>query len=309
MKKILNFSLFVLMGIFISSCSNDDKASNSQAAQGELIAEIDGASFVSNSNNSGAIYINSILSISGQNSLGTILLTIPEITQAGTFDLSYNTDGDAAGVYTPSDENAYISEAENGGSGQLIITKFDLENELISGTFEFKAIRQEGSDPTNPMIETVEVTNGSFTDLQILIDEIPGDGVSNLSAKVDGNDFNANSVFATEVTMGGNTTINVVANNTTTNQNLALSIPETITVGTHNFSSFPGSGSAVGLYNPDMSSTSNPSFTSISGSITISSYDVVNGKMEGTFFFTAGDPIQQNPTTYEITEGDFDIEF
>lgn len=307
MKKILNFSLFILLIMGVSSCSDDDAATNPQAPQGQLVAEVDGTPFSSNSTNTGAFYYQNMLSLSGTNTLGTILLTVPEITAAGTFDLSLGSTNDSFGTYVVTGEDGYLSEAENGGSGQLIITKFDLENNLISGTFEFTAIRHNVVDPQNSFIETVVISNGSFTDVEMIIDDIPGNANNSLSAMVDGVNYIPSSVHAQVVTMSGQSNIMVTSNNTTTNQNVSLTIPSDVTVGTHSFTSMPGSG-INGNYSPDIGN-SNIYFVSISGSITITNYDVANGTMEGTFFFTAGDFMQQDPATFEITNGVFDIEF
>ena len=48
-------------------------------------------------------------------------------------------------------------------------------------------------------------------------------------------------------------------------------------------------------------------FSSNPGMLTITSYDLVTGEIEGTFSFTATDPSLMDPATFDITNGTFHV--
>jgi len=129
-----------------------------------------------------------------------------------------------------------------------------------------------------------------------------------LVATIDGDALNADSVIALEVDLLGSTTLTITAINNTTNQNITLSMPADISVGTHDLESLSLPGAIIGQYTPNLGG-GNETYISIDGTITITSYDTVTGVMEGNFEFTAGDILAIDNTTYSITNGSFSVEF
>src|SRR5690606_4820225 len=77
----------------------------------------------------------------------------------GTF--MFGIDDDTVGMYFKPGTYLYSTNLHPDGGGSVTITEFDLVNEVISGTFEFFAINADD--------ETVDVTNGSFNNVHIII--------------------------------------------------------------------------------------------------------------------------------------------
>jgi len=62
----------------------------------------------------------------------------------------------------------------------------------------------------------------------------------------------------------------------------------------------------IGIYNPNIGGenlSSNP------GSITFTQFDTVAGVMEATFSFTARDPLGEDPSVFQVTQGSFIVFF
>ncbi len=183
---------------------------------------------------------------------------------------------------------------------EIKITELD----SASGTFSFTATRQTVDGNGEIVTETVEITNGAFNNVD-LATTIAG-GNSTLVAKVDGDDLNADSVTALEISFGGNTTIAITANNNTTKQNVSLSFPADVTPGTYNFSG--AFSDYVGQYNPSLGGGTN-NYVSETGTLTITAIDLNAGTVDGTFSFTAKRLDPNDPdVTYEITAGSFSAE-
>ncbi len=307
MKKlrVLNALTIAVFTLAFTACSNDDDNSNGNgAAEGQLIATVDGNDYSSSDTNVGATFFNGLFNITALNpTTNEVILVTVNGAAEGTFDLGPDNGGTAVGSYNINGENAFLSVAE-GGSGTITITKLDTENNLASGTFEFVGTRELTTGET----ETVTISGGAFTDV-FLTTQIGGNPNNSFEAEVDGVAMNPDAINAVEITFQGETTISITALNNTTNQNIGISIPADTEVGTYEFSSFPTSGAIVGQYNPDLGGSGSTAYSSIDGTITITAYDTAAGTMEGTFEFTAGDFTGQNPETYEITNGVFSVEF
>lgn len=296
----MKFSLIAFLTLLAVGCSNDDDSNNNDGAgDGELVAKVDGDEFRVSTQVGATLYAGTFNITAIQPSTGeTIIITVSNAGE-GTFDLGPNANAQSGAVYMISGQDAYGSVGE-GGSGQIKITELDMENETASGTFTFTAVRQIVDANGDIITETVEITDGTFTNVD-LATTIPG-GNSTLVAKVDGEDLNADSVTALEITFGGNTNIAITANNNSTNQNLSLSFSGDLTVGTYNASEF------VGMYNPSLGGATN-NYVAQTGTLTITAIDLNAGTIDGTFSFTAKRLDPNDPdVTYEITAGSFSAE-
>ena len=251
-----------------------------------------------------AVLFNGTFNLTTSNSTTgeTITITVSDAA-LDSFDLSSSASGQNGAAYIINQENAYLSVRE-GGSGTLTITKLDTENFLASGTFEFVGIRESVDVDGNILTETVTVASGEFNNL-VLVTQVIVEPNNSLEANVDDEALNADSVTAVAIDL--NTTLLITAINNTSNQNIAISMPADITVGTYDFSSLPTQGAIIGQYTPDLGASD--TYVSIDGTITITSYDAVSGLMEGSFEFTAGDFVIINNTTYSISDGNFSVEF
>lgn len=304
MKKfnVLSVLLLAILTTTFISCNNDDDSTPQGPGEGQFVATIDGEAFSSSSTNVGASLFNGIFNITALNTTTNEVVTVTVSgAQEGTFDLGPDGNGQSGGSYNINGQNAYLSVVE-GGSGTITITKLDTENNLASGTFSFVGVRESSVG----VFEMVTIEGGAFEDIA-LATEVQGNPNNAFNADIDGVAFNPDAITATEVTFQGQTTISISAINNSTNQNIGISFPGDTTAGTYDFSALPTSGAIVGQYNPDLGNGS--SYVSVDGTITIDSIDTVAGTAEGTFVFTAGDFLGQDPTTYAITNGTFSVEY
>lgn len=161
--KPLKSLILIFTAVIAFSCSSSDDDSSGDDIQGGqddiIIAQVDGSDFESDSFTSASLQ-SGVLNISGTNSGGdSISFLINNFDAAGTFDLSGSTlEGTA--IYLPSGETTFYSSVNQGGEGTIIISEYNENAGTISGTFNFIAVRASDSD-------TVEVTNGSFSDLTL----------------------------------------------------------------------------------------------------------------------------------------------
>jgi len=305
--KLVNILFLSLLAISFVSCNGDDDSNDSGVNEGELVVTIDGVSNSADQINASTALFNGIFNMTSTNSATgeTIIITVSN-AEVGAFDLSSSANNLNGGAYTLNGENAYLSNYE-GGTGSINITKLDTENLLASGTFEFIGVRESLDIDGNIITETVTITNGEFNDLT-LVTQVIGDPNNSLEVDIDGDALSADSVNAIEIEFQGNTTLNISAINNSTNQNVAITLPSDITIGTHDFESLPLPGAIIGQYTPNLGG-GNETYVSIDGTITITSYDSGTGVMEGTFEFTAGDFLGIDPTTHTLTNGSFSVEF
>ncbi len=305
--KLLNILFITLLSISFVGCSGDDDSGTQSVNEGELVATIDGDLYSAEGANASTILFNGTFNLTTTNPTTgeTIIITVSNAA-VGSFDLSNSANSLNGAAYTINGENAFLSNYE-GGTGTINITKLDTENLLASGTFEFVGVREYVDTNGNIITETVTITNGEFNNLT-LITQATGNPDNSLEVDINGVALSADSVNAIEIDFQGNTTLTVSAINNSTNQNVAISLPGDITVGTHDFESLPFPGAIIGQYTPNLGG-GNETYVSIDGTITITSYDTGTGVMEGTFEFTAGDFTGIDPITYELTNGSFSVEF
>ena len=110
------------------------------------------------------------------------------------------------------------------GSGTVKITTFDLENNIVSGTFEFIAGRNEGT-------ETITIANGTFETLTIEYGE-PGDASDFMTIQIGESSFAADSVSVN----ADETFITVEGVNTITGEIITVQFPLETEAGTYTFS-------------------------------------------------------------------------
>ncbi|HFS67666.1 MAG TPA: hypothetical protein ENK67_05580 [Flavobacteriia bacterium] len=316
MKKLQQiFSVIIIITglIFIttfSSCSDD----SNELPDGVLKAKVDGVSFISIGDEVQATYIENYFNITAKETTTgkQIIMTLHATSDisTGTYDLTVLSFDEAyAGAFNINENNAFVSNAA-GGSGELTLSKFDLENHLVSGTFHFIAVR--AVDDNNNALdepEIAEVTEGEFNNV-ILSTELGGPNNSNtLSATVDGTDFDFDVVNGFE-NLG---VITITANISDASKNISLVIPNDTTTGTFELGN--ALASYKGTYNPDISNNqaiyapgglvgNNP------GELNLTVVDLTNKHLEGTFSFTAERISEDVPdVTYEITNGSFSVDY
>ncbi len=302
-NQFMKFSLVAFLALFAVACSSDDSSGTPSASDGEFVAKIDGSEFRVSTQVGATLYNGTFNITAMKTSTGeTITISVANAAAEGTFNLGPNSNSQSAAIYMISGQDAYGSAGE-GGSGTLKITNLDSENNKVSGTFSFTAIRQSFNNSGEIVTETVEVTNGSFTNIALATTLPGGGGNSTLAAKIDGTDLNPTSVRVLRITAQGSPKISIIANKNSTHQHLSLTFPESITPGTYNFTG--GFSDYIGFYNPNLGGGTN-NYVAESGTLKITSYNPSEGIIKGTFNFTAKRLDPNDPeVSYEITSGSF----
>ena len=180
-------------------------------------------------------------------------------------------------------------------SGTITFTEFGANTGKMTATFSFL-----GQDPISGG-DIVEITQGEFT-----IDFIENSGgvEDSFEANIDGEEYTYDSLEVIQSPFNGETIIDITTIDSVTNRSLTISFPIDIEVGTYEMSSFFETGmEVVGIHNPNIGSSI--LFKSNPGTLSIFSYEISTGILEGAFSFTGVDPLENDPTTYEVTEGYF----
>ena len=246
----------------------------------------------------------------------SIVLTI-ENPGVGTFNITAGLGTQNSGVYIETNpENPFVSDGTFGVFGQLNITEFDAQNATVSGTFSFTGVRVVLDVDGNPVldsngqptVETEEITNGIFNKIPYTTQDQGGGGTpitDEFFAKVDGVNFDAESVTTSLNTVAGVSVVKIVAVNEL-GEIIRIDIPEDLGIGTFAMEPLSDGTKLIGLFNP---ATVGENLTSNPGTINITRFNVFTGIIEATFEFTATDPLGQDPSIAEITEGSFKVDY
>ena len=246
----------------------------------------------------------------------SIILTL-ENPGVGTFNITAGLGTQNSGVYIQTNpENPFVSDGTFGVFGQLNITGFDTQSATVSGTFSFTGVRVILDVDGNPVLdsngqptfETEEITNGIFNKIPYTSEEQGGGGTpitDELFAKVDGVNFDAESITTSLNTIAGISVVKIVAVNEI-GEIIRIDIPEDTGVGTYAMESLSDGTKLISLFNP---ATIGENLTSNPGTINITKFNTFTGIIEATFEFTATDPLELDPTVAEITEGSFEVDY
>ena len=246
----------------------------------------------------------------------SIVLTI-ENPGLGTFNITAGLGTQNSGVYLQTiSENPFVSDGTFGVFGQLNITEFDTQNAKVSGTFNFTGVRVVLDVDGNPVLdsngqptlETKEITNGIFNKIPYTTEDQGGGGTpitDEFFAKVDGVNFDTESVTTSLNTVAGVSVVKIVAVNEL-GEIIRIDIPEDLGIGTFAMESLSDGTKLIGLFNP---ATVGENLTSNPGTINITRFNVFTGIIEATFEFTATDPLGQDSSIAEITEGSFKVDY
>jgi hypothetical protein len=216
---------------------------------------------------------------------------------------------------------------ELGGNGTLNMTAYNETDLIVSGTFNFVAARAVLDGDGNPIvdgngdviIENATITQGVFNDIQMTFDENPGGGdpgggdgsedpvdVDEFFALVDGQEH-VDQLLETTLNIIGDDMVFKVEAQTATGSMMRIDIPFDMGLGTFDMEDGISDGTKlIGIYNPNIGGenlSSNP------GSITFTQFDTQSGIIEANFSFTARDPLGEDPSVYQVTQGSFTIYF
>lgn len=336
MKKryFLHGLLLAFMAFQFLSCENEPLTGNfpqdetNDAEAGQFVANVEGERFV-------AITASAILTsdnqlvVTGIKPDGESIILAVRNAAVGTFNLNNSNSNSNYGLYFDGSTNniiPFISADSLGGNGQMVISELDTVAKTVTGTFSFKGGRAkldgDGNEVLdgsgNPVLENINITNGAFKAIAYVLDETggggDGDGDGNgggdnpndeFFAKVDGVGFVADSISVSEPIIGDVHMIKIVARSAEGGR-MRIDVPRNLGVGTFTMENISDGTKLIALYNAGGGAenlTSNP------GTITISEFDLEAGILKATFAFTGTDPLGQDPTVVEITEGRFTANF
>jgi hypothetical protein len=288
MKKLkLIGALALIASLSFTSCkkdSTDDNTPTTQtAANGGMIAKIDGKAWTANL--TGASQQNGMTNISGQSTDGQTLTITLSDTKAGTYALNGSTMHAAAYTKTQG-SSGYSSNGASGAGGTVVISEVDATNKTISGTFSFTLIEPSSGSK-------VVVSEGSFN--KVTYTTCNTTAKKDVHAKVDGQTWDASSVYVTKY--NGKIAIAANSSNGTT---IGMYIPETATVGTHEIDMF-------GDYTAQYNKSSSVFLMADSGNITITENNTTTRLLTGTFSFEASEISGSEKAS--ITNGTFSVNY
>jgi len=330
MKKIqlLNWIVFAFLAFQFSACDNEplsgqfpQEGDPGNAEEGQFKAVIDGNQFIADEVTA-TINLDNTLVLTGKNSVTSEVISIvAEEIAEGSFNITAGSGTLNAGVYFDDNSilNPYISFLALGGTGQLIITEYNTDDSLISGNFSIVGGRfalDDNGNPIiggdgNPVVENVTISSGAFNSIPFIIDETGGGNggggnpLDEFYALVDGVEFVDTSVTTTITTIGGIEMFNIKAK-TSTGALIRIDLPFDLGEGTFPMESISDGTKIIGLFN---NNNGGENLTSNPGTITITDFNTEIGIIEATFEFTGTDPLQQDPTIVEVTEGSFTAHF
>ncbi|MCF6306888.1 MAG: DUF6252 family protein [Flavobacteriaceae bacterium] len=280
--------------------TNEDEGGGSTPIQDEFFAKVDGVDFVADAVTTtlNEIFGVSVVKIVAVNGQGQIMrIDIPEDLGVGTFAMESLSDGTKLiSLYNP----ATGGENLTSNPGTITITRFNINTGIIEATFNFTA-----SDPINIDPTVAEITEGSFK-----VDYIaePGDVTSTFTAEVDGVFYNPDLLNVGESQFNGITRFTITTVNSDTGERMGLFFPTDIEIGTYEMDMTLINGTEIfSQYTPEFGVSS--TFISNPGTLTIIDYDADARIIEGTFSYTATDQLGVDPTVYEITTGEFTLEY
>ncbi|MEZ4795340.1 MAG: DUF6252 family protein [Flavobacteriaceae bacterium] len=319
-NRFLRWMLSALMAFSFIACQNEPLEGNfitdDGSNAGDFTATVNGEAFdatiTSGQLNDG------VLLLSGQDSSGNlIVLTISNVGEC-TFDLSlFSAFGSFIKVSDPG--NGFVSSALLGGGGTATISAYDAENQTVTGTFSFVAVREVDDGSGGTTTETVVITEGVFNaidfdvlsgsvqpnDCTIDDDTILNDPDDSFFANVDGTEFVDIEFAAEEILLGTEPLIKVTAVDSNGGQ-IQFFIPPNLGIGTFAFEPILNGAVLTGSY---MAGDGSGTLTTGSGSITFTEFGFYTGKLAAQFSFTASDPLNNDPTIVEITEGEFNVDY
>lgn len=327
MKKFQlgSWLLLFFLALHFTACENEPlegefpQQVENNAEEGQFIATIGGQGWLAEEAGAVIDASNTMVITGTKASTGeSISLTI-ENAAVGTFDITAGVGTQNNGIFIDGEVfiNPYISAAAFGGSGQLQITEINTDSLTITGTFSFVgariAVDGEGNPITdgdgNPVIENTDITNGAFNSIPYTEGTGGGGGVSGaldpFFAKVDNVDFIPLALTSTRNMVSGSPMINIIAVNDA-GEKIRIDIPEGMGTGTFAMEQLSDGTKLIAQYNANMGGealSSNP------GTITITEFNTLVGRIVATFAFTATDPLGIDPSVVEVTDGSFEIRY
>ena len=338
MKKIqlFNWMLLVFIAFQFPSCTNEPlegefpgQNTPGDTTTGSFTAQVNGSLFTA-AFTTASVNVDGDFIITGVSSNNTAILLTASPLANGSYDLNLgptNNDNGASYFDVSSETFPFLTFGELGGGGTLTISDYNQTDLTVSGTFNFTAARQAVDANGDPILDSngdaiipvATVTQGVFNDIAMTFDENSGGGepgggggseepvdVDDFFALVDGQEHE-DQVLTSTLNMVGDDMIFKVEAQTASGALMRIDIPFDTGLGTFDMEDGISDGTKlIGIYNPNIGGenlSSNP------GSITFTQFDTQNGIIEANFSFTARDPLGEDTSVYQITQGSFTVYF
>jgi hypothetical protein len=338
MKKsqLLNWMFIAFLALQFTSCNNEplegqfpQQDNPGEIVPGSFTAIVNGVAFTA-AFTTATVNVDGDFTITGVSSNNTAIVMTASPLATGSYDLTLNpTNNDNGASYfdVQSETFPFLTLGELGGNGTLNMTAYNETDLIVSGTFNFVAARAVLDGDGNPIvdgngdviIENATITQGVFNDIQMTFDENPGGGdpgggdgsedpvdVDEFFALVDGQEH-VDQLLETTLNIIGDDMVFKVEAQTATGSMMRIDIPFDMGLGTFDMEDGISDGTKlIGIYNPNIGGenlSSNP------GSITFTQFDTQSGIIEANFSFTARDPLGEDPSVYQVTQGSFTIYF
>ena len=275
-----NYPLFKIMLVLVALCSLS--ACEDEPLEGEfgetqepLIADfrvdIGGDTFIADQ--SSAITFMGNTSIQGKTDDGAEVNLSFTGAGMGTFSLLPSI-ADGSATYQPADTTGlYYNEFDVDTVGVVTVTKYDLQNQVISGTFKFIASRYVDPENDSLGIETKVFDNGVFENVPLQSDIDTGPEEGDFQVELDGELLVGQNISATLNADG----LMITATNGVREIGFQIFDPM---LGTFDLSD---ETNAIVLYDPDNTNDEDFLFHSSEGSIIITALDEANGSVSGNF--------------------------
>ncbi len=330
MKKfqLVSWISLCFLALQFSSCDNEPlegefpQPQQINAEEGQFVASIEGVEFLAESAGAAFDQFGNFV-VSGQKSSTGEIITIAVANGAvGTFDITGTGDANA-GVYIDADMPLYpfTTDDDFGGSGILEILEIDMEAMTVSGTFAMEvgreAVDSEGNPITdgngNPVIQNISITNGAFNAIPYIEETTGGGGGGgggvnindSFFAKVDDVDFVPETLTTTRNIISDVPMINIFAYNLE-GEKIRIDIPESLGTGTFAMEQLSDGTKLIAQYN---AGTGTEDLSSNPGTIEITEFNTLTGRIVANFSFTATDPLGLDPTVVEVTEGAMEVHY
>ncbi|MFO7788951.1 MAG: DUF6252 family protein [Bacteroidales bacterium] len=288
-KSLIAIMASLLSVVFFNSCEDNTTDQNRPL----MTALLDGSTWRSPEPNA-RVSDNQIL-VYGTSADGqSIQLTIYS-GEKGVYTL--NASNMHEGVLIPNTSayaDIYSTSNNDSGTGQVRISSINEDDETISGTFNFRAYKQNSNS-------SKVITNGEFTKVPYkYINTIDTTDVVNiLTANIESEAFDANSVATSDTTYDNTDYIKISGSTSTDFKSIKLFIPQDVQEDVYNID--PNNGPAMAYYQESLTE-----MPAIAGSTTISHHDTENQILKGSFFFNVEDGGGQ---TINITGGYFEVQY
>lgn len=323
--QLLNWAVIAVIMFQFSACTNEpldtnfpDENDPGLLEEGQFKASIDGTQFVAESTTVALNSNNELVITGAKESSGELISIGVENAGTGSFNLTAGSGTQNVGIYfdEAGSANPYTTSLAFGGTGQLQITELDTTELTITGTFSILGARpvfDANGDPVvdgngDPVTENIAITLGAFNKLPYEFEEIDDedpDETDPFFANVDGEEFVEDTLTA-EVRIVGDENVVKIEARTATGELLRIDIPEGIGIGTFPMESISDGAKLIGIYNDGQGGnnlTSNP------GTITITEFSTLSGKIKATFSFTGTDPVGGASDTVQVTNGSMNVSY